>query len=325
MENDLLTFILWGVALPLIAAFTCGLLAWAGWRPAVIEGEQTATSLWRATVMVLVGFSVSLYAVQWLTQGPLSWPPREAMHSLAGSVIWGLLAGVIGATVGFMKPSFRGVRYVMLGIVAVAIVAAVVVKLPKPYAWVGQALLIGLGSWACLRSLAFTRWPAVSFLPVGVWAAGIGGLLLATGNLKLAQLAGAAAFSLLGLFAAAVLRQRKAGPGGETIGVSLADPVLAVVCAYVGSLLVLGVTIGSTPRNLATFMGLAVPITALLITQFVLTYAKPRVVALAGVGGGKAYVPRHWLAGIAGAAAVALLSGIAIALGAVKSSDAGYP
>jgi len=317
-----LWFGLGGVVLPFTSALLCALAAWWGFC-ASEEETKVGERLVRATAMLVPGVIVSLYFAQWITQGKLSLPPREFAHTIPLLMLFGLVAGVVAAVIPVLRPEHPRQRLVIFAALIIAALASSLLKLPPPYTWIPRCLPWWILAWASLRYLTSCNFPAVSMIPLGLWSAGVAAVLLATGNLKFAQLSGAAAFAVLGLFIAAMLRGRSFRLPKPSTGVSLADPVIAVFSAYVTGLLTLGVTAGQTPRPLLLAIGGVTPLAAAIITELVFKHAKPTEITLHGT---TTYtVPRYWLAcGLASAAVVTLCVGGAI-WGDSQTASTGYP
>jgi hypothetical protein len=263
-----LLFVLFGIVTPFVLSLGLTLLIWRH-APGIEPASAQPRQLLRRFLNALLAPGAVLLLAQSILHGVPSIPPREALHILPWMLIAGLLFGTI--ELRWLSPTWAST---FLGAVALGLLAGAV----SASAWVMPAVLIFAGGWSALRGLAFTRTTPTALIPLGMFAAGTAVVLVATGNLKLAQLAAACAMSLLAILCIALTRPR----------LSLAGPILAVTLAWLAGLLGQGMAYGDTPRAAGYAFGIGAPVLALLIHRLSVRLLRGRVQNLHPALGGAA-------------------------------------
>lgn len=195
---------------------------------------------------VLVGVQVALF-------GALTFPPQNALHQIPLMLIAAFVLGLIPA----LLPRFIPAR----APAAIAFFAGLgwlfFAKTPRHEALAMASWLWGAGMLLTTPHARPIRgWTLM--VPLGFTLAGAAVVLVATGSLKLAQLAGAAAVTLLGIFAVSLTRPR----------LVIAGPGLSVFVAMLATTLSQGAAFGDTPKWLALAVGIGGPAIADALTRW---------------------------------------------------------
>ncbi|MCX5691752.1 MAG: hypothetical protein NTV94_18495, partial [Planctomycetota bacterium] len=205
-----LLFVLAGIVMPLVLSLITTGTLW--WRIRGIEpGSPQPRHRLRRIASAALAPAIILLLVQCTMLGIPAFPPREAIHRLPFLLLAGLAFGAI--ELAWLSGSWKST---IVGALALAAAAAVAASLSSP--WLTHAAIIAAGGWIILRTMAWREATPTVLIPLGLYAAGTAVVLVATGNLKLAQLAAACAMSLLAILVVSLSRPR----------FSLAGPVLAV-------------------------------------------------------------------------------------------------
>jgi hypothetical protein len=273
-----LLFGLVGIVLPFMLSLLATGAVW--WRASGIEpGFAQPRHRLRRLASATLAPALILLLVQSLMLGVPTFPPREAMHRLPFLLLAGLLFGAI--ELAWMSSSWKST---LIGAMVLA-AAAGIASLAS--AWLVLAVVIAAGAWIILRQIAWRETTPTILIPLGLYAAGTAAVLVATGNLKLAQLAAACAMSLLAILAVALARPK----------LTLAGPALTVTLAWLGALLGQGMTYGDTPKTAGLLWGIGGPIVICVMHHLL----RKRAFA------------RGWIAPALGAIAVLVLA-VAIAM-----------
>lgn len=300
-QSDMIHMLLWGVAFPLVFSFLATLIIWWGQRgePVVLQANPWwkspmrvgGAAHWRIATTGVVCVGLVFIASQAFLHGTPAFPPREALHLLPFALAVGVVIGLIELFVPVLAS-----RVTSIVVIGVAVLLSTSVKLPKP--WIGDALVFWAVGWSALKEWGYSSHRSVGLVTVGTFAAGAVAVLVTTGNLKLAQLSGALAFALLGIFVASRVRPL----------VAMAGPALGGACAVLGSLVAQGIAYGDTPRQVGYTYALGAPVLTVLIVPIVAGFLKPKL--------------RPWLAG---AIPLVLAGGVAAwAMRASSVSESGY-
>ena len=229
--------LLLGVVLPFAASLASTSMSWWTARGILPLGDRRDRS--RAAVAAILAPLALLVVVQWVLLGEISFPPRNALHQVP-------LALVIAFVLGFAPGPAPAAIAVVAGLSRVMLS-----QTPQHEADAMTAIVWGAGMLALAPHARPTRgWTL--FVPLGFTLASAAVALVTTGSLKLAQLAGAAAMTLLGVFLVSLTRPR----------LVIAGPALSVFVAMLAVTLAQGASFGETPRWLAFTIGLAGPAVA---------------------------------------------------------------
>ncbi|MFZ4429681.1 MAG: hypothetical protein ACOYPS_04910 [Phycisphaerales bacterium] len=229
-----LQLLLLGVVLPFVASLATTAACW--WSARGILPSNARPDARRALVAAILCPLAVLVGVQWLLFGSLSFPPRHALHLIP------LL--LIGAAVLGRSP-IRSTADV------IAVIGIVWLAAAETAQQTANAMVFVLWGGAMMMLTPCAR-PARAwtlFVPLGFTLAGAAVALVTTGSLKLAQLAGASAVTLLGVFLVSLARPR----------LTIAGPALSVFVAMLAATLAQGASFGDTPRWLAYVIGLGGP------------------------------------------------------------------
>jgi len=283
--QSLRALVLIGIALPFaMSAAVLGML----WYPATGIAPPAAfpgRDRLRRTLSGVLAPGLVLLIVQSTLLGLPAVPPREAIHMLPWILMMGL---VLGAVEEWVRPwSHR--MMLALGIVLVGVGVAMTWR----GHWIGPAILIHAAGWLSFQRLARGSSATTALLPLGVWCAGAAVVLIATGSLKLAQLAAAGAMSLLGAFVISLPRPR----------VSISGTTLHASLAWIAALLAQGMAFGDTPRAVGFTYAIGAPVVG---------------AALIAVLGSR--LPRAWMAPAAAAFIIMIIAAIAAAVGHTPST-----
>lgn len=232
-----LQLLLLGVVLPFAASLATTAACW--WSARGILPLSARPDTRRATLAAILCPLALLVGVQWLLFGPISFPPRNALHIIP------LL--LLGAAVLGRVP-IRTIADV------IAIIGIVWLAIAETAQQTSNAMVLVLWGGAMMMLTPCGR-PVRSwtlFVPLGFTLAGAAVALVTTGSLKLAQLAGASAVTLLGVFLVSLARPR----------LTIAGPALSVFVAMLAATLAQGASFGDTPRWLAYVIGLGGPAVA---------------------------------------------------------------
>jgi hypothetical protein len=229
-----LQLLLLGVVMPLAASLATTAASWwsaKGIRP-VDDRRDGRRAAWAAMLSPLA----LLACVQWVLLGGWSFPPQNALQQipfvLLAAFVLGLAPGPAPAVIALVAGISRFVLATSAQHQADAMLAI---------AW-GSGMLL-------LRPHARPTRGWTLLVPLGFTLAGAAVALVMTGSLKLAQLAGAAAMTLLGIFAVSLTRPR----------LTIAGPALSVFVAMLAVTLAHGAAFGDTPRWLSLAIGLGGP------------------------------------------------------------------
>jgi hypothetical protein len=230
--RSVVIMVLLAVVAPFVAAW---MIAWSLWRgrrgPAPVQAADGRRALVTGVVVSLIPFAIT----QCLLLGVPAMPPREALHWVPLLLVGGLALGLFNSTFIYVS----------------AMALAILLNRSEPWSMV--ALLWG-GSMLAWRLLGLLPGRGALLVPMGTHLAACAMVLVATGNLRLGQLAAAGAMSLLGALLVHLSRPR----------FTLVPAAASGVAAFASTLLAQGMAYGDTPRWAGLSMGLGAPFAALI-------------------------------------------------------------
>ncbi len=228
-SEQIIQLLLWGLATPLLAGFAVFLAVW--WR----RSESPAAIRLQTALSGVVGVAGAYVLSQSMMLGVPSVPAKEAAHWLPIAALAGAGLGVLELLVPRLASKYASLAV----IIGIGVVLPRTLTLEGRAEWLKPALLLWSLLWASLRVVSAVPTRFVGIIAMGILSACAAALLAASGSLKLGQLAGIAAFALLGSCLASVIR-----PGTRWVG-----PASGAVAALLASLLGQAVTFGSTPQS----------------------------------------------------------------------------
>ncbi len=245
--HDVLTLVAIAI-IPLVTLAAVTWLLWFGRREAESPGSRA--NLLRGTAQTLA-FGAAAVGAQSFLLGAPTFPPADATHTTPFALIAGALLGIFAA-IAARKP----VRlWALLLTIALAGLMFPAAQMPQGFGWVRWALVLWSCSYGGFSYLAAMPARSRLFLPLGMYAGVCGATLIASGSLALGELCVTAAFALLGVFAAVLVR-----PATVTTG-----PMLGAYLAWLAAMLAQGCTYGDTPLPAAAALAVGAPALAFLV------------------------------------------------------------